>query len=226
MKLIKFRPSSHSTDYTFISVFKRREAAWLAKKALLKNFQEFFGEASEINVETRDEKLLVSLYTNHLYPKKLLQLLRTMKDLQRIYKFSYAPYIEVTVTLPQKASVALAPLLLPTKQAEALRKLMEWCTVTVTAGKRKTTVKLTWDLTEDEYGYVIKTLFGRECVVGRDYDEAVIDMRWKDWKVTEIPSNPSKLQSYQVIFDRTVGKAGRKGRNALETRENASERLE
>jgi len=198
--IFSFRPSSHSTYFTYITTFNRSESLKLAKKSLLKKVRRLMYDCSEINVETSKTRLLLCAYTtegNHSLQKRLSRFFRALKDVS-LLQFGYliSPYLKIEVTLPKGTSKEIVPILFSPEQFAIITSLSRYLKPIVIIKKDEVKLQFCFKSLKESF-WLERMLYGRYCKIFIEMNEvANIDQRWRNWKTFIMP--PKNARGFKV----------------------------
>jgi hypothetical protein len=133
---VKFRPSSHSTDYTLVGVCKNEEDAKNLKEKVTKFIKKRLNETEDLDwdlpeVTSVENRIIFSVYSNE---QSALDDVRHLIEENGAKTFIWHSYQELNITLnlPEKAGINTLPLLMSPAEVSLTRLLEK------TAIKRKT----------------------------------------------------------------------------------------
>lgn len=202
---LKFRPSSHSTHFTYLAEFQNSVSARVAKKQVLKSVRKLMRNSSDVGVELNEQVLMVSGFTaspGRTEKRKVGRFLRRLGGVARIrLGRSVSGYLKVRITLPAKATPQVALVLLPKDQAQALSQLMRNLPYETEQSEKVTTIEFAHNWGRDPFCFVQKSLFSQYCLVHHGLQEETnINLRWENWKVSTMPELPSPTLKLRTVF--------------------------
>ncbi|HDH44106.1 MAG TPA: hypothetical protein ENG66_01690 [Thermococcus sp.] len=140
MQKIKFRPSSHSTDCTLVAILpnkKKAEQLTLQLEELIaKEIEKPSNDWEFPEVTTVKNRLLITINTNDTGSLRLLEK-RLKPHATKLELHTCYREIEITIPIPEKATIQILPLLLPKEQWTILKYLLKNSEVKITKHKIK-----------------------------------------------------------------------------------------
>lgn len=138
MKLyvFKFRPSSHSEDYTIIATYKNEKAARKVKAALFKMLEDMKKNSNEYDVDwdpedasvsSAGEKVFFEVYTAGYLDCVEALLEKVAKPVESIECYQNYQELEIWVKVPKGLTPEAAMLVLSKEEGEAVRWLISNC---------------------------------------------------------------------------------------------------
>ena len=207
MYLLKFRPSGHSTHFTYISTFKDPVSTKLAKKKFVKNIRKLMSACNDIMVESDLCEMMISGYTGDSDRTERRRITRFLKNLSGIKMIrgcrDTSDYTQITVTLPAKTTPQVALMVLPKEQAQVLRDLMQIFKFKINHTKAITTIVFVENLHDDPRRFMDISLFSRYCTLHNieTHKKIAVDLRWKNWKISTMPpQKQSTLKLRTILF--------------------------
>lgn len=133
--VLKFRPSSHSEDYTIIATYENKSDAENVEEALLKmlgdmkkNMDGYDTDWSpdEAYVSSDGERVIFEVYSAG-YLEDVESVLRKVAKPVELDCYTNYQRLEISVSVPSGVTPESALLILGKKEAEALRWLLKYC---------------------------------------------------------------------------------------------------
>lgn len=133
--VLKFRPSSHSEDYTIIAAYGSRRDAEKVEEALLnmledmkQNMDSYDTDWSpdEAYVSSEGERVIFEVYSAG-YLEDVESVLKKVAKPVEVEGYTNYQRLEISVSVPEGVTPESALLILGKKEAEALRWLLKHC---------------------------------------------------------------------------------------------------
>ena len=172
--VFKFRPSSHSDDFTLIATYKDEESARKvedALKRLLKDMEENIDDydtdwsPDEASVSLDGNKVWFEVYTAG-YLDDVESVIRKVAKPENIECYANYQEITVRVRIPKGLTIESAMLVLDKEEAEAIKWFIEKCGKPAIKECGDNTQILEWFYSGDEIYYDDTLYVGFEFYIG------------------------------------------------------------
>jgi len=179
--VLKFRPSSHSEDFTLIATYKDEETAKKVKDALFKMLEDMKKNPEGYDTDWDPDEAGVSHYENQVtfevytggYLDDVEALLEKVAKPQSVECYQNYQEVTIYVEVPKGLSLDAATLVLDRDEAEAIKWLRKRCGKPEVIDNGKSQI-LKWFYTGDEIYY--------DGVLNLEGFEFPVDER-KNWAV-------------------------------------------
>jgi len=172
--VFKFRPSSHSDDYTIIATYKDMKKAEKVKKALERLLKDMEENEDDYDVDWSPDEAYVSLDGNRVwfevytagYLDDVESVIRKVAKPENIECYANYQEITVRVRIPEDLTIESAMLVLDKEEAEAIKWFRENCGEPEVKNCGDGTQILEWFYSGDEIYYDDTLYVGFEFHVG------------------------------------------------------------